>query len=188
MTGFKITDENIRTELLEHVLDMQVPLTRAFAMKPTSNDVEYMKSKTVMIMDKIIDSVIFAKRHNMPELVDSSVLIGAVSSAKKILNLTEAEAWNKNRTIKPKVYGIFISLLEDFALYIYQLTYVAIGKEYSFGFNDVLIFNELCEDFQFEIAKAELQEARRKEEIDYETYMQKIKALEAEMKTLKAEN
>jgi len=180
MSSFKITDEKIKSELLEHVLDMQVPLTRAFAMKPTNNDVEYMKSKTRMIIDKIVDSVMFAKKHNIPEIVDSPALIGAISSANKILNLTESEAWNKNRTIKPKVYEIFISLLEDFALYIYQLNFVAIGKEYSFGFSDVLVFNKLRKCFQLEITKKELQEAMRNEEIDYETYMKKIEELHTE--------
>lgn len=177
MTGFKITDEKIRTELLEHVLDMQIPLTRAFAMKPTNNDIDYMKTKTNMIMCKIVDSIVFAKRHNIPELVDSNELDFAVTYGYQILKMTESEAWNKNRTIKPKVYGIFISLLEDFALYIYQLTFVAVGKEYSIGFNDIRIFNKLCEEFKSEIAKGELQETRMKGEIDYETYMKKMDEL-----------
>jgi hypothetical protein len=157
---------------------MQIPLTRAFAMKPTNNDVLYMQNKTEMILDKIIDSVIFAKNHQLPELVDSPCVMGVLRSGNRIMYLTESEAWSKNRTIKPKVYEMFVSLLEDYALYIYQLTYVATGKEYSFGFNDVRTFEKLCDEFKYDIAEDELREARSNETIDYETYMLKMKELQ----------
>jgi hypothetical protein len=156
---------------------MQIPLTRAFAMKPTNNDIDYMKTKTNMIMCKIVDSIVFAKRHNMPELVESNELNFAVTYGYQILNMTESEARNKNRTIKPKVYGIFISLLENFAFYIYQLTSIAIGKEYPFAFGGIHIFNKLCEEFKFEVAKGELEDAMLKREIDYDTFTKKIEEL-----------
>jgi hypothetical protein len=176
-----ISDEKLQTELLERVLKMQVPLTRAFSMKPTNNDIEYMQSKVRMIMLEIIDSVVFAKSHKMPELVDSYVLDYSVTLGRQLMNLTKSEAWNKNRTIKPKVYSVFINLLEDYALYIYQLTYLATGKEYTFGFNGVDVFNKLCEYFKYDIAVEELNEARMKGEIDFEIYKQKVKELREKM-------
>lgn len=181
MTEFKITDEKMKSELLKLVFNMQDALVRAFAMRPENNDVMYMKSKTEMIVYKISNAVTFAKKWDMPELVDSHWLVSTLNLADELLSLTPEKAWNKNRTIKPKVYANFIHMLEEYTSYIHSLLFLAMGNEEIIGLHDIEIFNRLCQRFHSEIEEHELFEAKMNGEIDSDTYMKKLQELHKEV-------
>lgn len=177
MTVFKITDEKIKSELLTLVFDMQGALVRAFAMKPSNNDVVYMQSKTEQIVYKITNAVVFAKKNGMPEILDTDCLMGTLELADELLSLKQEQAWNRNRTIKPKVYADFIRMLENYTSYIHNLLFLAMGNE-IIAIPDIKWYNQLCQRFHVEIKQRELFEAKMKNEIDSDVYIQKMNELQ----------
>lgn len=174
---FRITDDKVRSELLQLAYDMQEALVRAFCFRPTSGDIGYMQTKTKAVIHKVATAVMFAKKYNMPELVASLDLEYTLLHADALLRLTPKEARYQNKAVKPKVYEIFVRMLEDFASYTRHLVYLAMGEESHVSEFQAKLFDELCERFWFEIAEHELFEAHHRKEIDYETLRAKTEEL-----------